>query len=386
MPNNTPTIRAVTNALESWAPPDSAQSYDNVGLQVGDARRPVKRALLALDLTPDVIDEAEEAGASLIITHHPLIFQPLDRVTADSFASSLALRLAEAGIALYSIHTNLDAAPGGVSFALAEHLGLRDIDFLDGFADTLYKLATFVPRDHFDSVRSALAEAGAGRIGDYEACAFASDGTGFFRPGDATNPHIGEAGGALESVDEVKLEVEVARWNLGQVLGALQSAHPYEEVAYDVYPVKQKNSRAGLGAIGHLESSMPLKDFLQRVAERLDARSLRYVGDASASVERVAVCGGAGSDFIGTARSAGADAYVTADVKYHAFFDVLDTDGSPAMALIDPGHYETEALTEALLRDWLAERFPTVDWQRTATRTSPIDTFVPGRARRNSKW
>ena len=378
MPNDMPTIQSIADALEAWAPPGSAQSYDNVGLQVGDARRPVDQGLLALDCTPQVIDEAESIGASLIITHHPLLFKPLDSVTAGSPTSHLALRLAEAGIALYSIHTNLDAAPGGVSFALADHLGLTNVDFLDGFEDTLYKLATFVPRDAFEAVRSALADAGAGRIGDYEACAFATDGTGYFRPGDATDPHIGEAGGALESVDEAKLEVEVARWALGDVLSALQSAHPYEEVAYDVYPVKQKNSRAGLGAVGTLPDPMPLSDFLQRVGKRLDAGSLRYVGDPSAAVERVAVCGGAGSDFIGTARSAGADAYVTADVKYHAFFGALGHDGTPAMALIDAGHYETEALTEALLRDWLSERFAGVDWQRTQTRTSPIRTFVPG--------
>ncbi len=377
MPTDTPAIQSITDALEAWAPPGSAQSYDNVGLQVGDAQRPVEHALLALDLTPQVVDEAASIGASLIITHHPLLFKPLSSLTADSFTSNLALRLAEAGIALYSIHTNLDAAPGGVSFALAEHLGLSDVTFLDGFADTLYKLATFVPTDEFESVRAALAEAGAGQIGEYDACAFSTNGTGYFRPGHATNPHIGKAGGSLESVDEVKIEVEVAQWDLGGVLASLQAAHPYEEVAYDVYPVKQNNSRAGLGAIGQLDAPMPLRDVLERVATRLDAGSLRYVGDPEAIVERVAVCGGAGSDFIGTARGAGADAYVTADVKYHEFFGALNHDGTPGMALIDPGHYETEALTEALLRDWLAARFPAVDFQRTATRTSPIHTFVP---------
>ena len=381
MPPDTPSIESIADALEAWAPPGSAQSYDNVGLQVGNAQRTVDRVLLALDLTPQVIDEAQSIGATLIITHHPLLFKPLSSLTADSFTSRLALRLAEAGIALYSIHTNLDAAPGGVSFALADHLGLIDVAFLDGFADTLFKLATFVPRDDMNAVRSALADAGAGRIGDYEACAFATDGTGFFRPGDATDPHIGEAGGTRESVDEVKLEVEVARWDVGDVLAALQSAHPYEEVAYDVYPVKQKNSRAGLGAVGQLAEPMPLHAFLERVAHRLDAGSLRYVGDPQSTVERVAVCGGAGSDFIGSARSAGADAYVTADVKYHEFFGALDHDGTPGMALIDPGHYETEALTEGFLRDWLSARFPSIAFRRTETRTSPIRTFVPNGGR-----
>jgi hypothetical protein len=257
-------------------------------------------------------------------------------------------------------------------------LGLSDIGFLDGFDETLYKLATFVPHDAVDDVREALAEAGAGRIGDYDHCAFFTAGTGTFRPGDAANPHIGEAGGDVESVAEIKVEVEVARWDLGGVLAALQAAHPYEEVAYDVYPVQQKNTRAGLGAMGTLDTPVALADFLERVATRLDAGSLRYVGDPASTIERVAVCGGAGSDFIGTALRQGADAYVTADVTYHTFFNALHPDGSPAMALIDPGHYETEALTEALLCDWLGERFPDVTFRRTQQRTSPMRHYTPG--------
>jgi dinuclear metal center YbgI/SA1388 family protein len=373
----TPTIADVTDALEAWAPPGSAQDYDNVGLQVGDASRTVDTALLALDVTPQVLEEAQEIGADLIVTHHPLLFRPLDGVTADSYVSNLALRLAESETALYSIHTNLDAAPGGVSFALADRLGLTEVGFLDGFDETLYKLAVFVPEDAFDTVREALADAGAGRIGDYEACAFAVEGTGFFKPGANTDPYIGEAGGDVESAQERKLEVEVARWNLGRVLNALHDAHPYDEVAYDLYPVHQSNSQAGLGALGVLPEPEPMPDFLTRVADRLDAGSLRYAGDDESPVERVAVCGGAGSDFIGTALGAGADAYVTADVKYHEFFNVLDTDGTPEMALVDPGHYESEALTEALLRDWLADRFPAAQWHRTDLRTSPMKTFVP---------
>ena len=375
--DDAPAIADITTALEAWAPPGSAQDYDNVGLQVGDASRAVTSAVLALDATPEVLAEAKAHDAELVVTHHPLLFRPLDGVTADDYVSNLALQFAEAGVALYSIHTNLDAAPGGVSFALAERLGLTDVGFLDGFEDTLYKLAVFVPEDAFEAVRQALADAGAGRIGDYEACAFASEGTGFFKPGADTDPHIGTAGGEVESARERKLEVEVARWNLSSVMAALEEAHPYEEVAHDLYPVKQRNSRAGLGALGRLDDPMPLSAFLDRVATRLDAGSLRYAGAPDATVERVAVCGGAGSDFIRTARGAGADAYVTADVKYHEFFDVLGTDGTPEMALVDPGHYETEALTEALLRDRLQAQFPAVNWHRTATTTSPMRTFVP---------
>lgn len=375
--DNTTTIAGITSALEAWAPPGSAQDYDNVGLQVGDARRAVDTALVALDATPKVLEEATSIDADLIITHHPLLFQPLEGVTADGYVSNLALRLAEENIGLYSIHTNLDAAPGGVSFALANRIGLTNVGFLDGYEETLYKLAVFVPKNAFDAVRTALADAGAGRIGDYEACAFAVEGTGFFKPGEDTDPHIGTAGGDVESAEERKLEVEVARWQLNEVLDALEEAHPYEEVAYDLYPVHQKNTRAGLGALGRLESPEPLSTFLDHVATQLEAGSLRYAGNGDASVEHVAVCGGAGSDFIGTALASGADAYVTADVTYHEFFQVLAPAGRPTMALVDPGHYETEALTEALLRDWLRERFPEVSWHRTETRTSPMQTFVP---------
>ncbi|MDQ7039789.1 MAG: Nif3-like dinuclear metal center hexameric protein [Rhodothermus sp.] len=376
MPATTfPTIREITEALEAWAPPGSAQSYDNVGLQVGDPERTVRRALLALDMTPAVFEEARALGAELIITHHPLLFRPLRQLTPGNLVASLALRLAESGIALYSIHTNLDAAPGGVSFALATHLGLQDVQFLQKMEQALYKLVTFVPASHFEQVREALAEAGAGRIGNYEACAFATRGTGYFRPGDMARPFIGEPG-KLESAEELRLEVEVARWDLPRVLAAMRMAHPYEEIAYDVYPVEQPYTRAGLGAIGRLEKPEPLRAFLQRVSERLQTETLRYVGDLEAPVETVAVCGGAGGDLIGRALAAGADVYVTADLTYHRFFEVLDDDGRPRMALVDAGHYETEALTEALLEKWLQQRFPTVSWQCTAGRTSPVRTFI----------
>lgn len=369
-----PAVRDLTAALETWAPPGSKLDFDHVGLQVGRPEAEVRRVLVALDLTPAVVDEAEETGAELIVTHHPLLFRPLKRLVPTDFVAALAYRLAQTGIAYYACHTNLDAAPGGVSFALAELLGLREIAFLDRMEGTLVKLATFVPESHFEAVRAALAEAGAGRIGDYDACAFATRGTGFFRPGDAAHPFSGRRG-ELERAEELRVEAEVARWDLPRVLQALRAAHPYEEVAYDLYPVEQPNTRAGLGAVGMLEAPEPLDDFLARVAERLEAQSLRYVGDPKAEVRRVAVCGGAGSSLLGKAAAAGADAYVTADVTYHTYFQPLAPDGQPRMALIDAGHYETEWITERLLVEWLAERFPETTFERTRHRTSPMRTY-----------
>ncbi len=370
-------VRAISSALERWAPPGSQLSFDNVGLQVGDPEREVVSVLVALDLTPAVVDEAAADDVDLIVTHHPLIFKPLKRLVATDFVSGLALRLAERGIAYYAIHTNLDAAPGGVSFALAEQLGLDDIRFLDGMRESLVKLVTFVPEDHADAVRHALAEAGAGQIGDYTACAFTSRGTGYFRPGDDADPHTGTPG-KLSSAEEIRLEVEVARWDVGRVVKALKEAHPYEEVAYDLYPVEQSSTRAGLGAVGALPEPELLPIFLRRVAERLEAGALRYVGDDAAMVRTVAVCGGSGSSLIPQALAAGADAFVTADVTYHTYFQPLDPDGAPRMALVDAGHYETERITERLLVDWLGERFPDLAVRATEHRTSPMRTFVPG--------
>lgn len=369
-------VQSIIAALEAWAPPGSAQSYDNVGLQVGNRRQAVQRAIIALDMTPAVLEEAREAGAELIITHHPLLFKPLQAVTADSYESNLALQLARHDMALYSIHTNLDAAPGGVSFALAETLGLTEVQFMQGMPDATKKLMVFVPVDHARTVHEAMAAAGAGTIGDYEACAFGSEGTGYFKPGEGADPFIGEAGGSLESAKEVKLEMEVPRWHLNAVRKAMVDAHPYEEVAHDIYPVEQPTTTAGLGAVGTLEVPMRLPDLLQRVSDRLDAPSLRYTGDPESTVERVAVCGGAGAGFVQQALASGADAYVTSDVKYHDYFNVLATDGTPRMAFIDAGHYETEALTEALLCRYLQERFADVLFTETSTRTSPMRRFI----------
>lgn len=270
-----PSIREIATFLEEWAPRSSAQSYDNVGLQVGDPEVEVRMALLALDMTPQVLDEAAAHGADLVITHHPLIFRPLRNITTQSFSSNLAFRLAASGIALYSIHTNLDAATGGVSFALARTLGISDLEFLQ---------------------------------------AFEIDG-----------------------------------------------------------------EQVGLGVIGTMDGPLTLDQFLERAADRLRSPSLRYVGDLDMRIERAAVCGGAGADLLDEAVAAGADVYLTADLKYHQFFDVLDVSGRPRMAFVDAGHYETEAMTEQLLQDELTTRFPRVDWRRTKHRTSPIQTYLPPR-------
>jgi len=369
-------LKDIDSALMDWAPAGTAQSYDNVGLQIGRLSKNVARCLIALDLTPDVVREAINSDVDCVITHHPLIFKPLSDLTDGSLVSSMALDLAEAKIALYAIHTNLDAAHGGVSFELAKSLGLENIEFLSGLENSVVKLVLFVPIDHIDAVRDAAFGAGAGQIGNYSECSFSHGGSGTFRPGDSSEPFSGSAGGPRESVNEVKLEMQVSSWQLNAVLDAVQEVHPYEEVAHDIIPIENEFKGAGIGAVGTLAAPTTLASFLDSVSIALNNPGLRYVGDEGLKVGKVAVCGGSGSDFIGLAGKAGADVYVTADVTYHRFFEVMNQDGQIDMALIDAGHYETESMTESLLCNWLSERFPDVEWIRTSVKTSPVKTWT----------
>lgn len=374
------TLKDIHQAIERWAPAATAQSYDNVGLLIGRMERPVSSVLIALDLTPDVVREAIDMQADCVLTHHPLIFKPFKRLTDDSLESSMALQLAEAGIALYAAHTNLDAARDGVSFQLARDLGVQNPSFLSHLDEGIVKVAVFVPVEDAETVRNAMFEAGGGHIGGYSECSFTTAGSGTFRPGSNTNPHIGQAAGPRESVSEVRIEMEVPRWHMGRVISAMTDAHPYEEVAHDIIPVEQSFRDAGIGAVGKLAAPMSLADFLDRTARALDNPALRYVGDPEAIIETVAVCGGSGSDFIGLAMQAGADAYVTADITYHRYFEVLDHDGRAHMALVNAGHFETEHCTEDLLADRLSEQFPGIRFVTTRHRTAPVHTWVARRS------
>ncbi|MEM6327637.1 MAG: Nif3-like dinuclear metal center hexameric protein [Bacteroidota bacterium] len=370
-----PTVGDIAAALDRWAPEAQAADFDRVGLQVGNPSREVTRVLVALDITPAVVDDAVETGAEMIVTHHPLLFKPLARLTPADIVSALAFRLASEGIAYAAIHTNLDAQPGGVSFALADLLGLEDVTVLAPERGMLRKLVVFAPQSHAEAVRRAMAEAGAGHIGDYTNCSFSSDGTGRFRPGAGADPHVGHRGG-VHAEPEERIEVLVERWALGRVIGAMEAAHPYEEVAFDVYAVENTHRTIGYGAVGALPETLRLGAFLDQVAKRLGAESLRYAAEADATISRVAVCGGSGMSFFGAALASGADAYVTADVTYHRFFEPMDRTGRHRLALIDAGHYETEWITERLIVDRLSAEFEGVTVERTRHRTSPMRTFV----------
>ncbi len=329
-------VADVEDIMEQWAPRWTAWERDNVGLQVGDRTRRVKRILVSLDVTPEIVDEAVRRKADMIVAHHPILFRPLSSVLSSDMTGSMILALAKNDIAVYAAHTNLDAAPGGVSFALAESLKLTKVRVLAPLKDLYAKIAVFVPTAQVPTVMNAMAQAGAGQIGGYSRCSFQINGRGTFQGGITTNPYSGRPG-VLEEVEEVRLEMILPRFQAPSVIEAMQEAHPYEEVAYDLYPLANESPQHGMGAIGELAAPLTLESFLRTVKKALGCEGLRYTGNPRKIVRTVAVCGGSGSELIPHALGAQADVFVTADIKYHPF-----QEANRRIALVDAGHWETE--------------------------------------------
>lgn len=365
-------------------PERDAERWDRTGLQVGDPAAGVDTVLVCLDVTHDVLDEAERVGAHLVLAHHPLLFRPLERLTPSTATGALVLRAARAGVALLAAHTNFDVAHGGTSDPVATLLGLQDVRPLAparmGDAGDRLKLVTFVPSEHVEAVLAALSDAGAGVIGEYTSCSFRVAGTGTFRPSDRANPTAGERG-RLNHEPEERLEMVLPGARAAAVVAALRQAHPYEEVAFDLVPLlAAPEAGKGLGRVGELPAPTSLRDVAARLADGLPSPHLRTAGDPDRQVRRVAVTGGAGDSLVGAALAAGADCYVTGDLRHHVALDAL----TMGMALVDAGHYATEAaalphlvstLRDAAGRDGLAARLvaseirtePWSDWRAAQT-------------------
>ncbi len=323
--------------IEDWAPKGIAWDKDNVGLQVGSADNVLKNILLCLDLNDKVVDEAVKKNCSLIISHHPLLFRPLKKIDTQSDKTSRIIeKLLKHNITLYSAHTNLDFTKDGVSFKLAEKLNLKNSSFLQNLSSNQFKLSVFVPFTHINEVAQAIHNAGGGVIGEYTHCSFRTIGTGTFKGSAKSDPMLGKKTN-LEYVDEVKLEVLIDSFNSSKIISAMITAHPYEEVAYDLYPLANENINYGMGVLGYLEQPMNEKDFLGYVYKSLKIKNFRYTKGKNNKIKKVAVCGGSGSDLLSTAIKKKADAFITADVKYHTF-----DEAQHEILLIDAGHYETE--------------------------------------------
>lgn len=339
-----PSLADVIAVLERMYDPAWARDWDAVGLVCGDLTAPVRRVLLAVDPAPAVVEEALTWRADLLITHHPLLLRGVHGVPTTTSKGRAVHQLIRGGCALYTAHTNADAAAPGVSDALARVLGLTDLMPLSADpADPMDKLVTFVPEADADKVLDALAAVGAGEIGEYRRCAWTAVGSGTFVPGAAATPTIGSPG-EREVVEERRLETVLARRDRARALAALRTAHPYEEPAVDVYELAGWSGPRGIGRVGTLEQPTSLREFAMLVAEALPgtAQGVRVAGDPTAEIRRVAVCGGAGDSLFDAVRAADADAYVTADLRHHPAAEARDTAGDGPPYLVDVAHWASE--------------------------------------------
>lgn len=359
-------ITEVIQALEQWAPPVLQEEYDNCGLQVGDPRADVQRALLTLDCTEAVVAEAISEGCGLIIAHHPVIFKGLRSLTGGNEVQRTLLAAIRANVAIYAIHTNLDNVSGGVCGEMAERLGLKPLHVLDPKNGQLLKLVVFVPLAQAEALRNALFAAGAGHIGAYDECSHSVEGTGTFRAGEGTKPFVGKQG-ERHTEREVRIEAVCPAHAVSAVVAALKTAHPYEEPAYDLYSLLNQHCGIGSGLVGEWEEPISEAAFLGRLKEVFGPPAIRHTRLTGRPVKRVALCGGSGAFLIGKALAAKVDAYVTGDVKYHEFFLP-----EGRLLLADIGHFEGERFTPALIQNHLARFLPTFATRLSKTGTNPI--------------
>jgi dinuclear metal center YbgI/SA1388 family protein len=338
-----PNGHEIIQLFEQFSPKSLAMEGDKIGLQVGRLNKKVDRVMIALDVLEDVIDEAIEKNVQLIIAHHPIIFRPLKNVLTDTTQGRMVEKLLKHDIAVYAAHTNLDVAKGGVNDLLAAALELQEPEVLVPTFDTkLKKLVVFVPASHAEEIRNVLGKAGAGFIGNYSHCTFSTSGTGRFLPGENTNPFVGQPG-QLEEVDEIRIETIIPEPLLKKAITVMIKAHPYEEVAYDVYSTENKGEVLGLGRIGKV-SEMTLGEFAEKVKTALDVERVRVVGDLASKVRKVAVLGGDGNKYFMNAKFKGADVYVTGDIYYHTAHDAM----MQGLNLIDPGHNVEKVMKKGL--------------------------------------
>ncbi|MBN1991039.1 MAG: Nif3-like dinuclear metal center hexameric protein [Bacteroidales bacterium] len=362
-------VRDVASVIETLAPLAYQEGYDNAGLIIGDPNMQVTGVLVTLDVVPATIDEAIASGANLIVAHHPVIFSGLKRITGRNYVEQVVIKAIQANIAIYAAHTNLDSVPFGVNSRIADIIGLTHQRVLDPLENQLVKLAVFVPAEQAEPVRGAMFSAGAGSIGNYDCCSFNLAGTGTFRAGKGANPFVG-AVGEVHAEAEVRVEVIVPKAHLAAVVSAMKEAHPYEEVAYDLYPLLNAFSKVGLGIVGDLPNPMGESEFLQMIKERFGAKLVRTSPLLEKEISRVALCGGSGASLLGKAIAAGAQVFVSADFKYHQFFDADNK-----IVIADIGHYESEQFTMDIFCEYLSKKIPNFAVLKTKHITNPINYF-----------
>ncbi|MHC2992621.1 NGG1p interacting factor 3 protein, NIF3 [Pontibacter sp. HJ8] len=356
----------IARLLEHYAPLSYQESYDNSGLQTGNASDEVTGVLLTLDCTEAVLEEAIAKGCNLVVAHHPVIFKGLKSLTGRSYVERIIIMAIRHNIAIYACHTNLDSVHNGVNAKIAEKLQLSNTKVLSYKQQTLMQLVFFVPVANTDEVLSAVHKAGAGQIGEYNDCSFQVQGTGRFLPSQNADPTIGEPG-KPEQVQENRIEVIFPAHKQHQILQALLQAHPYEEVAHYLTLLENQNQEVGIGMIGDLKEALTEEAFLAYLKEHMQVQAIRYTPVGNKPVKRVAICGGAGSFLIKEALRQGADAFVTGDVKYHEFFDA-----EGKLLIADIGHYESEVYTKEIFYDTITKNFTNFAVYLSEVNTNPI--------------
>jgi dinuclear metal center YbgI/SA1388 family protein len=360
-------LKDIIQFLEEKAHPSLQESYDNSGLICGHPSMEITGAIICLDSTEEIIDEAIRNGYNLVIAHHPIVFSGLKKLNGKNYIERTIIKAIKNDIAIYAIHTNLDNIIHGVNAKIAEKIGLINCRILSPMKNKLLKLSTYVPHEHAEKVKESLFNAGAGHIGNYSECSFSTQGEGTFKGGDGSNPVYGEKNIRFKA-QETKIEVILESHKQHQVFRALQEAHPYEEVAYEIISLVNNFQDIGAGMIGELPEEIDAQDFLKSLKTKMKTDCIRHTNPSKQSIKKVALCGGAGSFLLEDAKRAGADIFITGDFKYHQFFDA---DGS--LVIADIGHYESEQFTIELLGDWLSEKFPTFALRLTENNTNPIN-------------
>ncbi|MEZ4903617.1 MAG: Nif3-like dinuclear metal center hexameric protein [Spirosomataceae bacterium] len=363
-------IKDVTDFLESKAPLAYQESYDNAGLIVGNTLEKVKNILVTLDTTEAVVEEALAKDCNLIVAHHPIVFKGLKKINGQSYVERTIIKAIKNDVAIYATHTNLDHVEDGVNFMIAERLALQNVRILAPKQNLLTKLVFFVPLVNTQQVLDTLHQVGVGKIGNYDHCSFKVAGTGTFRPNDKARPHIG-TNQVQEEVIENRVEVIFPTYLEKTVLHTLRRAHPYEEVAYYLTSLQNQNQEVGAGAIGTLTEPMEAQSFLGYLKQQMNLPIIRHTSLVKETIQKVAVCGGAGSFLLNDAMGAEADVFITADYKYHEFFDA---DGR--IIICDIGHYESEVFTKELLQRYLSKKFVNFATILSETITNPVNYYV----------
>jgi dinuclear metal center YbgI/SA1388 family protein len=362
-------IKDIVSTLEKLAPLKLQEDYDNAGLLTGNADWDCSGAIVTLDVTEAVINEAVEKKCNLIIAHHPIIFKGLKKITGKNYVAQTIIAAIKNDIAIYAIHTNLDNVIDGVNGKIADKIGLINSQILLPKNNLLQKLSVFVPQANKATLLDALFATGAGNIGNYSECCFSTEGLGTYKAGEGASPYLGKIG-ERHAENEAKIEVIFPVWLQNQIIKVMQITHPYEEVAYDIYPLANGYPQTGSGLIGELKNPVDESVMLNTLKEIFNIPTIKHSGFTGKMVKKVAICGGAGSFLTKTAIAAGADMYITSDIKYHEFFDA-----ETSLLLADIGHYESEQFTIVLLFDILREKFPNFAVLKTGVNTNPVHYF-----------